>query len=329
MNCRTYSLYFVLTSCIAIALNATAPAPTPAVLEEESIEQDAHLKPTGPFTFTTHSFEITGAQRDLVLECWIPNQSSSLTPHAPFPLILFSHGYLGVVPDDYSLILEDMASHGYLVAAITHTSFATVTKFADGRVIPMDEDRLKKWSFERMCADQAIWTTDAQCVLTYLEHAVADSAHLLYGMYDPTKIGMCGHSFGGSTAFLMCLTDDRVKVGINLDGALMCTQMASSLTKPFLFMWADSSLKLWEKTDQEIAALTGYNAELIKQFREALENAYNTARQPAISHITIPQFSHANFTNNQMLKESPFPEEMVNALALIRTSVVDFFNKNL
>ncbi|MEI7580215.1 MAG: dienelactone hydrolase family protein [bacterium] len=339
MSCRTYSLYLALISCITVAINTATPEQTSAEPKEKTMTQQTTPQPTGSLAFTTQSFEITdntrqepsdpSKKRKLILQCWIPQRPSSSAPQTPFPLILFSHGYLGVVPDDYSLILEDMASHGYLVAAITHTSFATTTTFADGRVIPMDEDRLKNWSFERMCADQTIWTADVQCVLSYLEHGVADSIHLLYGMYDSKKIGMCGHSFGGSTAFLMCLTDDRVKAGVNFDGALMCTQKASSLTKPFLFMWAETSLKLWENTDQEIATLTGYTPELINQFRGALENAYDTAAQPALSHITIPQFSHVDFTKNEMLKETPLPQDMIDALALIRTSVVDFFNKNL
>lgn len=37
----------------------------------------------------------------------------------PFPLLLFSHG-LGGSPYDYSIQLEDLASHGYVVAAVEH-----------------------------------------------------------------------------------------------------------------------------------------------------------------------------------------------------------------
>jgi dienelactone hydrolase len=338
MNCRTYSLYLALTSCIIIAASATAHEQTSAEPKEKIMTQQTTPQPTGVFAFTTQSFEITdetrqelsdpSQKRKMILQCWIPQRPSSSAPQTPFPLILFSHGYLGVAPDDYSLILEDIASHGYLVAAITHTSFASTTTFADGQVILMDESKLPL-NFERMCADQTIWTADAECVINYLERAVVDSTNLLYGIYDSKKIGICGHSFGGSTAFLMCLTDDRVKAGINFDGSLMCTQRASSLTKPFLFMWADSSLEMLKLSDQQISLLSGLSADAVHQFKGAFENTQDTSMQPAISHITIPHFSHVDFTKHEMLKETPLPQNMVHALTLIRTSVINFFNKNL
>ena len=50
------------------------------------------------------------------------------------PLLIFSHG-LGVLKSYYTAQLEDLVSHGYVVAAIAHTYDTQLVVFPDGRVI--------------------------------------------------------------------------------------------------------------------------------------------------------------------------------------------------
>jgi Platelet-activating factor acetylhydrolase, isoform II len=54
----------------------------------------------------------------------------------PFPLVLFLHG-LGSSPYDYSIQSEDLASHGYIIAAIkpVHDSLAVI--LSGGGVVPL------------------------------------------------------------------------------------------------------------------------------------------------------------------------------------------------
>src|SRR5262245_38811452 len=58
------------------------------------------------------------------------------------PVLIFSHGG-GETRETYSAQMEDLASHGYVVAAITHTYDAVLTAFPDGRHVVFAPQR---WS---------------------------------------------------------------------------------------------------------------------------------------------------------------------------------------
>src|SRR5690242_5677533 len=56
------------------------------------------------------------------------------------PVLIFSHGG-GEARETYTAQLEDLASHGYAVAAVTHTYEAALAIFPDGRHIVLAPKR--------------------------------------------------------------------------------------------------------------------------------------------------------------------------------------------
>jgi Platelet-activating factor acetylhydrolase, isoform II len=56
------------------------------------------------------------------------------------PVLIFSHGG-GEARETYTAQLEDLASHGYVVAAITHTYEAVLAVFPDGRHVVLAPQR--------------------------------------------------------------------------------------------------------------------------------------------------------------------------------------------
>ena len=64
----------------------------------------------------------------------------------PSPVLVFSHGG-GEGREIYATQLEDLASHGYVVAAITHTFDSVLAVFPDGGHAPMVPDR---WPYDWM-----------------------------------------------------------------------------------------------------------------------------------------------------------------------------------
>ena len=178
-----------------------------------------------------------------------------------FPVLLFSHGY-GMPTAFYSGAAEELASHGYVVAAISHTRSGAPLVFPDGRVV----DELIQLSPTDTALNtrvQDLWTADARFVLDQLAKLdAADPAGRFTGRLDLSRVGMFGHSFGGSTAGEACRTDARVKAGLNMDGTFF-GNLEAEVHAPFLLMNSDgtSADPSRARFFQQLRA-TGYNASI-------------------------------------------------------------------
>ncbi len=67
-------------------------------------------------------------------ECHSFENASVAQSQSTYPVIIFSQAGFSVL--SYSAIIEEMASHGYIIVGINHTYDAPITVFSDGRVIP-------------------------------------------------------------------------------------------------------------------------------------------------------------------------------------------------
>ena len=147
---------------------------------------------------------------------------------AGFPVLIFSHGYLLGYVSQNTVQMEELASHGYVVASIAHPHEALSVTFPDGRRVPFNESHL--WRIVGLLSDQPelrslmdeshrIWTDDTCFVMDELARMDAGTG-LFGGRLDTTRLGVFGMSFGGATASEVCLIDGRCRAGINMDGAL-------------------------------------------------------------------------------------------------------------
>jgi len=99
----------------------------------------------------------------------------------PFPVILFSHGG-SWTSFGYTALIEDLVSHGYVVAAIEHTYEAAAVVFADGKVISYSEENVRRMekppgaSYDEMVENAMSWirarddvfAADQRCALDQL-----------------------------------------------------------------------------------------------------------------------------------------------------------------
>lgn len=129
------------------------------------------------------------------------------------PLIIFSHG-LGVPRSLYTSIVEELASHGYIVAAIDHPSGGMMI-LPDGRVLTT----IKGGTPEEATEQAAMWAGDVSFVLDQLTDPQNKSAGRFANRIDINRIGMAGHSLGGAAALEISLRDKRLKACANMDGA--------------------------------------------------------------------------------------------------------------
>ena len=147
----------------------------------------ASLPPTGP-----HKVEHTVRRkfesrpgRTVAVEVWYPADRAN----GPFPLLLFSPGF-GGKPSQYLSQLEDLASHGYVVAGLEHPVDA----------LDSFEARAARWAQDILAAKQEVLSSSMRELI------------------DGHKIGAFGHSLGGRAAAGACQLDSTILACLNQDG---------------------------------------------------------------------------------------------------------------
>jgi predicted dienelactone hydrolase len=123
----------------------------------------------------------------LIIEGNAYNEAPHDTKGAPYPLILFSHGFKGLAVQSVSYT-EFLASQGYVVAAMDHQG-NTLTDFFS------DDKKVAEVAIER--------PVDVKFVYDEMLKLNAGGSILLKGMIDTTRVAVTGHSFGGYTAIMV------------------------------------------------------------------------------------------------------------------------------
>jgi hypothetical protein len=165
-----------------------------------------------------------------------------------FPALIFSHGG-GIPVLYYTAIIENLVSHGYVVAAVEHTFDGATVVFPDGHIITQagwdqDAKRTKEEKAAFHAARHSVGSQDNSFVLDQLEKinssglpgAPAD----LRGRLDTKKVGALGHSLGGMISVVSGHDDKRFRICLNLDGGLDPGQNYGSLNPPVVAMFGDN-----------------------------------------------------------------------------------------
>jgi hypothetical protein len=166
---------------------------------------------------------------------------------APHPVLLFSPA--GFPPPFYTTLLEELASHGYVVAAVSHTyEMLPVSVFADGRVRwfrpssvggalsvsrgPQPEDVRKRAAVVEVKAE------DLRSVGAWLVRLNREPGRF-EGMLDADRLGALGHSMGGNAAADWCARDARCRAVAVLDGGLWTAVGRSGVARPVLEVFGE------------------------------------------------------------------------------------------
>ncbi len=160
---------------------------------------------------------------------------------AKYPVVVFSHGR-GTPRSYYTMLMEELASHGYVVAGIDHPYVGRVAM--GGKILPMnprwvdpprgglrdktDEERDRYWSE----ADNLL-SVDQRFVLDQLKRlGRSDPDNRFTGRLDLTHVGMAGHSKGFVSQ--TCGRDTRFKACLNLDGVPALAERECGFRQPFM-----------------------------------------------------------------------------------------------
>jgi dienelactone hydrolase len=155
-----------------------------------------------------------------------------------WPVLLFLPGW-GSPREAYSGLSADLASHGYVVVALSHPYESAVSVLADGRVVGA---AVGASALGANMADMTpIRAADSRFVLDQLERlAQVEPGSPLVGHLDVRHTGVVGHSMGGAAAAQVVAEDPRFLVGVNLDGTLPAALVGGwHLSSPFLWLQGD------------------------------------------------------------------------------------------
>jgi predicted dienelactone hydrolase len=235
-----------------------------------------------------------------------------LAEGAPFPILIFSHGLVGLRLQNSSTI-QDLASRGYIVVAIDHTDAAAVTVFPDNEVRYYDLGRFSDPSDvkpDKEFVNKRVfpaWVADQRFIYNTLEKW-AENDPVFGGKLDLSRIGSFGHSFGGATALEVCRVDTRCRAAVNMDGGLYGDIRTEPAVRPLLLMTsADSS----------------QNTEAVEKWTKMIANADAPAYW-----LELPNSTHFSFTITQLLSPLLVPRNFDPRAGLhtIDTYLLAFFD---
>lgn len=200
----------------------------------------------------THSFEGAPVARDQA-----------------FPVVIFNHGFSSYAAQN-TVLMEHLASHGYMIFSVAHPVDGAAVKFDDGTIVRPIRDRDNGAPFmealqsfvaggthevryaglnrmrERIGAiwlpsSIEAWRDDNIFLAQSLKGAKHDQTIAeLTAQADFGKVAYAGMSFGGATAATVCQVDPLCKAAVDLDGFNWDMSLYDrSLRVPLLYLQSD------------------------------------------------------------------------------------------
>tara|TARA_R110002126_G_scaffold181187_4_gene330035 strand:+ start:44776 stop:46221 length:1446 start_codon:yes stop_codon:yes gene_type:complete len=260
-----------------------------------------------------------------------------------FPVLIFSHGSYSKASGYYAII-EEIVSQGYIVLNINHTYESTGTLFADGTLKLYNQAYDKKyisnqkmaelaWKMQQdyqnakneeerfIASDFALknyipaviskrWSQDISSVIDVLDDWNTNS--FLANHIEISKIGVFGHSQGGTSVGQSILDDKRVSAGVNLDGVQWGNMIDTLVTKPFLNISSD-----WKSPHPNYNKYAYRNGGLSVFYDVKIKNSGHATFMDIPSMVNVPALNESGTIN---------PKEAYKA---INKTVVSFFDNHL
>jgi dienelactone hydrolase len=165
----------------------------------------------------------------------------------PYPVIIYMPciGSPAINSD-----LEEIASWGYIIAAIYPSYDVEAVAFPDGRVIALNpelrtyvaqNDRPNIYAYRARA--HKIWLADAVFTLEELKKMNANNESMFHNMLDFDHVGMLGVSHGGAVAIDFCRDNALCKAGINMDGWTKTANTDQGFDKPFMFLMSQDNIE--------------------------------------------------------------------------------------
>jgi pimeloyl-ACP methyl ester carboxylesterase len=224
---------------------------------------------------------------------------------ARYPVLLFFPGWDGDrVP--YTAIVQDLASRGFIVAAIGYDSADCALPSEVGpspRATDIDFSSAAAFAWTLKVADTKI-TRVAASAMKVLDALAdldrGDSQGRFTGRLDLSRAAAIGHSLGGAVAVQIAWLDPRIKAAIDLDGWLFDAAGKGWIRQPFLLMESNGPTSA---TDD----LTSANPQ--RRYPSLLTETTDSRIQMAFANfggvdVTIGSSEHEDFSDGPYLSRA-------------------------
>lgn len=262
-----------------------------------------------------------------------------------YPVLIFLEGRTGYRQMN-TFQIEELVSHGYIVAGIDQPGVASAVVFPDGhhlaglprdQIEPLTEQSLSPTEhapqFNGQKFKDGIIPYFAQDVSFTLDQLAAlnsrDPKRLLTGKLDLAHIGMFGISFGGMVGAEACLKDSRLGSCLMMDVAMTTDVVQKGLRQPSMWITRPAYMMRLERQ-----TAGGWTEQDIEQTQTTMREVYN--RLPGDGYfVQVSGMFHIDFTDLDLLSPiapaigfsgpigSPRAHEIVNAYSLA------FFDRHL
>jgi predicted dienelactone hydrolase len=247
-----------------------------------------------------------------------------------YPVLVFSPGAEGFRQHN-TFEVEELVSHGYVVAGLDHPRAAREVVFPDGRRI----------EFDPRLVDVPRFLTDAaygETIYNYLASDVSfaldqiasldreDPNGLLAGHLDLDHAGMFGVSLGGLVTAEACRTDPRLKACLIQDVFVPKDAIAAGTPQPTMWLASDAA-------SMHAAGWPDWEVDL---HQSSMRAAYQAARSDAyLAHV--PGMFHLNFTDFPYTLATPVaralnligPIDWREGHRIVNAYALSFFDRHL
>jgi hypothetical protein len=230
------------------------------------------------------------------LKVWAQPGAAAPNTNEKFPVLIFGAGHTWL-PTDYSTIIENIVSNGYIIVGYVSSGLAGVAELSNGKII----------TGKLTVQDQDLSFDDAFFVRRNLT-ALANS--WLKNNIDLSSVGIFGHSQGGAASIVVASRDSSIKAFVNLDGDLMATALTAKTSQPGLLI-----------SNDERVGMAGATAKMDKEGRERSEYRRHadfvraTDNSKISLRIRINDIRHLNFTDLALIPAGKMTsDEMKNKL---------------
>lgn len=223
---------------------------------------------------------------------------------AQFPVVLFFPGYSSTT-FSYTVQIENLVSYGYVVVAVEDTNGSGMVRFSDGRIgllqSPPPSPSPSTDPLQAMIASAQQGTQTGAEHARYVLNALKKITPLSKIM-NFSRVGVVGHSAGGTLAARACQIDPRIKVCISEDGevnpvgAFFDYPDHNSMQQPFLFIQVEHN-----PTDEELARMHESRTKWNEFLAHEQWQLHQCGKGSYLIRLHRPGMGHSSFSDGPVL----------------------------